>query len=145
MPPKFYRLRWSRWLAHDAPDRGAHATGGARPALARRMGAHCPFLSRLSVGQTAQSKRPRRQPKRSGDSSNLFSGPRSSVPCGRFDACRAKGVPSMCDYSLDLDASRPAKVGDELVTTMFPNSMTRGFGAIGEPNVAVCLYLGAAV
>src|SRR5262249_34002644 len=23
------RLRCSRWLAHDAPDRGAHATGGA--------------------------------------------------------------------------------------------------------------------
>ena len=31
----------------------------------------------------------------------------------------------MCDYSLDLVASRPAKVGDELVTTMFENSMTR--------------------
>src|SRR5262249_5883280 len=28
------RLRWPRW--HDAPDRGAHATGGAYPALARR-------------------------------------------------------------------------------------------------------------
>ena len=25
----------------------------------------------------------------------------------------------MCDYSLELVASRPAKVGDELVTTMF--------------------------
>ncbi len=25
----------------------------------------------------------------------------------------------MCDYSLDLVASRPAKVGDELVTTKF--------------------------
>ena len=45
----------------------------------------------------------------------------------------------MCDYGLDLVASRPAKVGDELVTTEFPNSMTRGFAAIGEPNVAVCL------
>ena len=45
----------------------------------------------------------------------------------------------MCDYSLDLVASRPAKVGDELVTTEFQNSMTRGFAAIGEPNVAVCL------
>src|SRR6516162_5541207 len=30
------RLRWSRWLAHDASDRGAHATGGAPPALAGR-------------------------------------------------------------------------------------------------------------
>jgi hypothetical protein len=51
----------------------------------------------------------------------------------------------MCDYSLDLVASRPAKVGDELVTTKFQNSMTRGFGAIGEPNVAVCLLPGTEV
>ena len=35
----------------------------------------------------------------------------------------------MCDYSLDLVASRPAKVGDELVTMKFQNSMTRGFAA----------------
>ena len=48
----------------------------------------------------------------------------------------------MCDYSLDLVASRPAKVGDELVTTKFKNSITRGFAAIGEPNVAVCLLPG---
>jgi hypothetical protein len=51
----------------------------------------------------------------------------------------------MCDYSLDLVASRPAKVGDELVTTKFLNSMTRGFAAIGEPNVAVCLLPGTEV
>ena len=51
----------------------------------------------------------------------------------------------MCDYSLDLVASRPAKVGDELVTTMFENSMTRGFAAIGAPNVAVCLLPGTEV
>ena len=48
----------------------------------------------------------------------------------------------MCDYSLELVASRPAKIGDELVTTKFQNSMTRGFAAIGEPNVAVCLLPG---
>ena len=48
----------------------------------------------------------------------------------------------MCDYSLDLVASRPAKVGDKLVTTKFRDSMTRGFAAIGEPNVAVCLLPG---
>src|SRR5260370_30616031 len=53
--------------------------------------------------------------------------------------------PSMCDYSLDLVASRPAKVGDELVTTKFKNSITRGFAAIGEPNVAVCLLPGTEV
>jgi hypothetical protein len=51
----------------------------------------------------------------------------------------------MCDYSLDLVASRPAKVGDELVTTKFQNSMTRGFAAIGEPNVAVCVLPGTEV
>jgi hypothetical protein len=32
----------------------------------------------------------------------------------------------MCDYSLNLVASRAAKVGDELVTTKFNNSITRG-------------------
>jgi hypothetical protein len=51
----------------------------------------------------------------------------------------------MCDYSLDLVASRPAKVGDELVTTKFKDSITRGFAAIGEPNVAVCLLPGMEV
>jgi hypothetical protein len=51
----------------------------------------------------------------------------------------------MCDYSLDFVASRPAKVGDELVTTKFQNSMTRGFAPVGEPNVAVCLLPGTEV
>ena len=51
----------------------------------------------------------------------------------------------MCDYSLGLVASRPAKVGDKLATTKFENSMTRGFAAIGEPNVAVCLLPGTEV
>ena len=45
----------------------------------------------------------------------------------------------MCDYSLHNVAARPAKVGDRLVSTRFPNSITRGFAAIGEPNVSVCL------
>jgi hypothetical protein len=48
----------------------------------------------------------------------------------------------MCDYSLHNVATRPAKVGDKLVTTSFGNSLTRGFAAIGEPNVAVCLLPG---
>ena len=51
----------------------------------------------------------------------------------------------MCDYSLNFVASRPAKIGDELVTTKFQNSMTRGFAPIGEPNVAVCLLPGTEV
>jgi hypothetical protein len=48
----------------------------------------------------------------------------------------------MCDYSLHLVASRSAKVGDTLVTTEFAKSITRGFAAIGEPEVAVCLLPG---
>ena len=48
----------------------------------------------------------------------------------------------MCDYSLDYVASRPARVGDKLVTTTFANSMTRGFAAMEEPRVAVCLLPG---
>jgi hypothetical protein len=51
----------------------------------------------------------------------------------------------MCDYSLHNVASRPAKVSDELVTTHFANSITRGFSAIGEPNVAICLLPGTEV
>jgi hypothetical protein len=48
----------------------------------------------------------------------------------------------MCDYSLHLVASRPAKVGDTLTTTDFAKSITRGFAAVGEPDVAVCLLPG---
>jgi hypothetical protein len=48
----------------------------------------------------------------------------------------------MCDYSLHFVASRPAKVGDKLITTDFATSITRGFVAIGEPEVAVCLLPG---
>lgn len=51
----------------------------------------------------------------------------------------------MCDYSLHNVRSRPAKVGDELVTTSFVASSTRGFSAIGEPNVAVCLLPGTEI
>jgi hypothetical protein len=48
----------------------------------------------------------------------------------------------MCDYSLHHVASRPARVGDKLISTSFLNSGTRGFAAAGEPNVAVCLLPG---
>ena len=48
----------------------------------------------------------------------------------------------MCDYSLNLVASRPAKIGDKLVATRFVNSITRGFAAVGQPDVAVCLLPG---
>ena len=48
----------------------------------------------------------------------------------------------MCDYSLHQVASRPAKVGDKLVASHFVNSVTRGFAAVGQPDVAVCLLPG---
>ena len=48
----------------------------------------------------------------------------------------------MCDYSLHHVASRPARVGDKLISTSFLDSGTRGFAAIGDPNVAVCLLPG---
>jgi len=43
----------------------------------------------------------------------------------------------MCDYSLEHVASRPARVGDKLVSTG-----TSGFAAIGQLSVAVCLLPG---
>jgi len=54
-------------------------------------------------------------------------------------------VLDMCDYSLQDVATRPARVGDKLVTTRFSNSITRGFAATGEPSVAVCLLPGTEV
>jgi hypothetical protein len=52
------------------------------------------------------------------------------------------GVASMCDYSLDNVVSRPARVGDKLISTSFLTSCTRGFAAVDERNVAVCLLPG---
>ena len=51
----------------------------------------------------------------------------------------------MCDYSLHNVATRPAKLGDKLMTTSFPNTVTRGFCAVGEPQVAVCLMPGTEI
>ncbi len=51
----------------------------------------------------------------------------------------------MCDYSLHHVASRPAKVQDRLAVTKFPNSITRGFAAVEEPQVAVCLLPGTEI
>jgi hypothetical protein len=51
----------------------------------------------------------------------------------------------MCDYSLQHVASRAAKVQDQLITATFPNSITRGFVAVGEPGVAVCLLPGTEI
>ena len=51
----------------------------------------------------------------------------------------------MCDYSLEHLASRPAAVGDTLVTTSFRSSFTRGFAAEKEPHVAVCVLPGTEI
>jgi hypothetical protein len=48
----------------------------------------------------------------------------------------------MCDYSLDLVLSRPARVGDRLISARFPDTMTRGFDSVEEPGVAICLLPG---
>jgi hypothetical protein len=48
----------------------------------------------------------------------------------------------MCDYSLHAVASRPAKVGEALITTTFRGTSTRGFASESEPGVAVCLLPG---
>jgi hypothetical protein len=51
----------------------------------------------------------------------------------------------MCDYSLHHVATRPAKIEDKLVATKFSNSITRGFAAVDEPHVAVCLLPGTEI
>lgn len=51
----------------------------------------------------------------------------------------------MCDYSLQHLASRPAAVGDKLVSTRFGGSITRGFASSDQPNMPVCLLPGTEV
>jgi hypothetical protein len=58
-----------------------------------------------------------------------------------FGDCFPKGVAEMCDFSLHSVRSRPAKVGDKLVTQSFGTG-TRGFAAPNDPKVAVCLMPG---
>jgi hypothetical protein len=50
----------------------------------------------------------------------------------------------MCDYSLQGVASRPAAVGDKLITRNFGTG-TRGFGASEDRNTAVCLLPGTEI
>jgi hypothetical protein len=51
----------------------------------------------------------------------------------------------MCDYGLHGVATRPARVGDKLVTMQFWNTTSRGFSALEEPRLAVCLLPGTEV
>ena len=48
----------------------------------------------------------------------------------------------MCDYSLHALATRPAEVGETLITTTFRGTSTRGFASEREPAVAVCMLPG---
>ena len=48
----------------------------------------------------------------------------------------------MCDYSLHAVASRPAQVGETLITTTFRGTSTRGFASENDPAVAVCMLPG---
>jgi hypothetical protein len=47
----------------------------------------------------------------------------------------------MCDFSLQSVRSRPAKVGDKLMTHNFGTG-TRGFAAVNDSELAVCLAPG---
>jgi hypothetical protein len=48
----------------------------------------------------------------------------------------------MCDYSLHAVATRPAVVGETLVTTTFRGTSTRGFASESDLSVAVCMLPG---
>jgi len=48
----------------------------------------------------------------------------------------------MCDYSLHAMATRPAVVGETLISTTFRGTSTRGFASEREPAVAVCMLPG---
>ncbi len=50
----------------------------------------------------------------------------------------------MCDYSLQSYKSRPAEVGDKLISRGF-SSGSRGFTDLKDPTVAVCLLPGTEV
>jgi hypothetical protein len=58
---------------------------------------------------------------------------------GWVAAC--KELFAMCDYSLHSVRSRPAKVGDKLVTTRFGTG-TRGFASEDDLSTAVCVLPG---
>jgi len=48
----------------------------------------------------------------------------------------------MCDYSLHAVATRPAQVGETLITTTFRGTSTRGFASESDLSVAVCMLPG---
>lgn len=44
----------------------------------------------------------------------------------------------MCDYSLEMYQSRPAREGEEYVSIRFPSSSV-GFVSPGDPSIAICM------
>jgi hypothetical protein len=52
---------------------------------------------------------------------------------------------AMCDYSLHAVASRPAEVGETLVSSQFQSTTTRGFASPDDPQVAICLRPGTEI
>jgi hypothetical protein len=56
----------------------------------------------------------------------------------RVASRRQRSSSAMCDYSLHHVKSRPAKVGDKLMTRNFSTG-TRGFAAPDDPTTAVCV------
>jgi len=67
---------------------------------------------------------------------------RMTVVCAGRSLDRSQGDNTMCDYSLEHVASRPAAVADRLIVTPFPGTITRGFAGAGDVNTAVCLRPG---
>jgi hypothetical protein len=49
---------------------------------------------------------------------------------------------TMCEYSLHAVATRPAEVGESLISSTFPHTTTRGFASENDPTMAVCLRPG---
>ena len=66
---------------------------------------------------------------------------RKRANVARAEGPSNEGVPEMCDFSLQSVRSRPAKVGDKLVTGNFGTG-TRGFAAADDPGLAVCVMPG---
>ena len=48
----------------------------------------------------------------------------------------------MCDYSLNAIATRPAVVGETLISTEFRGTQTRGFAGASTSEIAVCIRPG---
>jgi hypothetical protein len=59
----------------------------------------------------------------------------------RAEGISNKGVLEMCDFSLQSVRSRPAQVGDKLLTRNFGTG-TRGFAAADDLGLAVCVMPG---